>query len=70
MQILALCSRFAEFAGWLCQDAGDVLEAERLTDRALPYRFMENTRGGITSPIGSMGPCRNRRPPAGDCGSA
>lgn len=37
VQILALCSRFAEFAGWLCQDAGDVLEAERLTDRALDF---------------------------------
>jgi transcriptional regulator with XRE-family HTH domain len=32
-----LCSRFAEFAGWLCQDAGDLLEAERWTDRALDY---------------------------------
>jgi hypothetical protein len=37
LQILALGSRFAEFAGWLCQDAGDLLEAERWTDRALDY---------------------------------
>jgi transcriptional regulator with XRE-family HTH domain len=36
-QILALCSRFAEFAGWLCQDAGDLLDAERWTDRALDF---------------------------------
>jgi transcriptional regulator with XRE-family HTH domain len=40
-QILALCSRFAEFAGWLSQDAGDLLEAERWTDRALD--FIEGT---------------------------
>jgi transcriptional regulator with XRE-family HTH domain len=36
-EILALCSRFAEFAGWLCQDAGDLLDAERWTDRALDF---------------------------------
>ncbi|MGY2876464.1 transcriptional regulator with XRE-family HTH domain [Marmoricola sp. URHA0025 HA25] len=36
-EIMALCSRFAEFAGWLCQDAGDLLEAERWTDRALDF---------------------------------
>lgn len=41
VQILALCSRFAEFAGWLCQDAGDLLDAERWTDRALD--FIEGT---------------------------
>jgi transcriptional regulator with XRE-family HTH domain len=32
---LVLGSRFAEFAGWLSQDAGDLLQAERWTDRAL-----------------------------------
>jgi len=31
------CSRFAEFAGWLCQDAGDLHEAEHWTQRALDY---------------------------------
>jgi transcriptional regulator with XRE-family HTH domain len=36
-EFLALCSRFAEFAGWLCQDAGDLLEAERWTDRSLDF---------------------------------
>jgi transcriptional regulator with XRE-family HTH domain len=36
-EILTLCSRFAEFAGWLCQDAGDLLDAERWTDRALDF---------------------------------
>lgn len=36
-EVLALCSRFAEFVGWLCQDAGDLLEAERWTDRALDF---------------------------------
>jgi tetratricopeptide (TPR) repeat protein len=40
-EMLALCSRFAEFAGWLCQDAGDLLEAERWTDRAMD--FIEGT---------------------------
>lgn len=34
---LVLCSRFAEFAGWLCHDAGDLLEAERWTNRGLDY---------------------------------
>ena len=36
-EVLALCSRFAEFAGWLSQDAGDLLEAERWTDRSLDF---------------------------------
>jgi hypothetical protein len=32
-----VCSRFAEFAGWLCQDGGDLHEAEHWTQRALDY---------------------------------
>lgn len=36
-QAFALCSRFAEFAGWLSQDSGDLSQAERWTDRALDY---------------------------------
>jgi transcriptional regulator with XRE-family HTH domain len=35
--VLGLCSRYAEFAGWLRQDAGDLAEAERWTDRALDF---------------------------------
>jgi hypothetical protein len=34
---LRLCSHFAEFAGWLCQDAGDLVAAEHWTDRALDF---------------------------------
>ena len=34
---LRLCSRFAEFAGWLSQDAGDLVAAEHWTDRALDF---------------------------------
>ncbi len=34
---LQLCSRFAEFAGWLCQDAGDLSAAQHWTDRALDF---------------------------------
>jgi transcriptional regulator with XRE-family HTH domain len=34
---LRLCSRFAEFAGWLCQDAGDLEAAQHWTDRALDF---------------------------------
>ena len=34
---LRLCSRFAEFAGWLSQDAGDLDAAQRWTDRALDF---------------------------------
>lgn len=34
---LRLCSRFAEFAGWICQDAGDLDAAQHWTDRALDY---------------------------------
>lgn len=36
-EALALCSRFSEFAGWLGQDAGDLQQAERWTDRALDF---------------------------------
>lgn len=35
--LLQLCSRFAEFAGWLCQDAGDLPLARSWTDRALDF---------------------------------
>jgi transcriptional regulator with XRE-family HTH domain len=31
------CSRFAEFAGWLCQDSADLHQAEHWTQRALDY---------------------------------
>ncbi|MEX0427732.1 hypothetical protein AB3X52_08885 [Nocardioides sp. DS6] len=34
---LELCSRFAEFAGWLGQDAGDLDGAERWTDLAMDF---------------------------------
>ena len=34
---LRLCSRFAEFAGWLSQDAGDLDAAQQWTDRALDF---------------------------------
>ena len=34
---LRLCSRFAEFAGWLSQDAGDLDAAQHWTDRALDF---------------------------------
>jgi hypothetical protein len=36
-EALRLCSRFAEQAGWLCQDAGDLGAAEQWTDRALDF---------------------------------
>ncbi len=35
--VLALGSRYAEFCGWLRQDAGDVEVAQRWSDRALDY---------------------------------
>lgn len=38
---LLLGSRFAEFAGWLSQDAGDLGQAERWTDRALDMIELE-----------------------------
>ena len=34
---LRLASRFAEFAGWLSQDAGDLAAAQHWTDRALDF---------------------------------
>lgn len=34
---LRLGSRFAEFAGWLCQDAGNLDAAQHWTDRALDF---------------------------------
>lgn len=30
-ELLRLCSRFAEFAGWLCHDAGDLVSAQQWT---------------------------------------
>lgn len=35
--VLPLAVRFAEFNGWLCQDAGDLPRAAQWTDRALEY---------------------------------
>jgi hypothetical protein len=37
IEALRLCSRFAEQAGWLCQDAGDLVAAEQWTDRSLDF---------------------------------
>ena len=39
---LVLGSRFAEFAGWLSQDGGDLGQAERWTDRALDLTELES----------------------------
>jgi transcriptional regulator with XRE-family HTH domain len=39
---LRLSSQYAEFAGWLSQDAGDLAEAERWTDRALDFLVAED----------------------------
>ena len=36
-EALRLCSRFAEFAGWLAQDAGDLLAAQRWTDMSMDF---------------------------------
>jgi len=41
---LLLGSQFAEFAGWLSQDAGDLGQAERWTDRALDLLELEGDR--------------------------
>lgn len=35
--VLRLCSRFGEFAGWLYQDAGQLAAAEQWTNRALEF---------------------------------
>jgi len=36
-EALRLCSQFAELAGWFCQDAGDLVTAEKWTDLALDF---------------------------------
>jgi len=37
LDALRLCSRFAEFSGWLAQDAGDLAAAQHWTDRSLDF---------------------------------
>jgi transcriptional regulator with XRE-family HTH domain len=45
-EAFATCSRFAEFAGWLSQDGGDLAAAESWTQRALDYlEALENRCG-------------------------
>ncbi len=36
-ELLGLCARYAEFAGWLCQDSGDARGATAWCDRALEW---------------------------------
>jgi transcriptional regulator with XRE-family HTH domain len=37
VEVLSRGSRYAEMCGWLCQDLGELLEAQRWSDRALEY---------------------------------
>jgi transcriptional regulator with XRE-family HTH domain len=37
VEVLSRSSRYAEMCGWLCQDLGELVEAQRWSDRALEY---------------------------------
>jgi transcriptional regulator with XRE-family HTH domain len=37
VEVLSRGSRYAEMCGWLCQDLGELLDAQRWSDRALEY---------------------------------
>jgi len=46
-EAFATCSRYAEFAGWLCQDGRDLAKAESWTQRALDYlEAIDDNRSG------------------------